>query len=547
MGAGRLLCYLFVLCSTVLVQARTVFVSPGGDDSTAQPEDPERPFKTLTKAFQSLQNGDRLEIGAGQYQVTPGFPTSYFPMPDYAPMRLENVTNVVITGIGQVEIYGEGPGDFLMIQNCSNVRVENLTFKGNRPSIPDDVPEGLFSTVQLRGVNDGLHFEKCRFLHFGNHAISHLWGPKRSYNMVVTNCYFADGGDGETVALHEDGAAVSGISSGARIINNTIERCFRGVEVEGSFGEMITNVLIEGNVITDVHSVGIMLFATDPLGRNRPESYADIRVINNRISKLYSNPDYQPFPRMQTGIMLLGGVNLHVSGNRVEDAPLGVGIWIYSGQMGLTNVVITDNVVERVRGRGIQATQFAFGFENMIVDRNRVYGAGDEGILLNGRNIQCRENTVEDSAWDGQRGAITIGGNSVNAQVTDNIIRNSTSTYADYGIWLRGASDSTIYGNTFQSVAVAGIRDDGVNSVFLPKILSMRRTNSRVNFTFSGFPGREYRLEVAQDIGEWRLVSEFISGVTGAFDYEYAGDLSGLNQSQEFFRIVRIEDAGGTP
>ena len=62
--------------------------------------------------------------------------------------------------------------------------------------------------------------------------------------------------------LDVDGAAVSGISSGSRIVNNVIERCLRGIEVDGIYDGTITNVIIEGNYITNCYSVGIMVFAT---------------------------------------------------------------------------------------------------------------------------------------------------------------------------------------------------------------------------------------------------------------------------------------------
>ena len=53
----------------------------------------------------------------------------------------------------------------------------------------------------------------------------------------------------------------------------------------------IGNVLIEGNLITNCYAAGIMLFATDHYDLKRPDSYSDIRIINNKISDIYPHPD----------------------------------------------------------------------------------------------------------------------------------------------------------------------------------------------------------------------------------------------------------------
>ena len=542
---SRLIFCVGLLLSCLTADAgRTLYVSPTGDDASAAADDRTRPFKSMPAAFGSLRNGDRLEIQEGDYTITPGYPTTYFPLPDYAPMRVDSLTNVVIAGMGEVEIYGEGPGDFLMIQNSSAIRVENLTFKGNRPSIPEDVDNALFSTIQLRGTNNGLHFENCRITGFGDHGISHLWGPKTSFNMVVTNCYFADGGDGNFSILGEDGAAISGISSSARIVNNTFERCFRGIEVEGVFDQTITNVLIEGNILTNCHSLGIMLFATDHWGLNLPNSYSDIRVLNNTISKMSVHPDSPP-SHVLWGIWLLGGEKLQISGNRVEDIPKGVGISVTSSQMAVNDVVITSNVVEKVGLRGIQVYQLAQReLKNPIVSDNRVKVAGDEGILLNGRNIVCEGNHVEDTGWQGQKAAITVQNydlGSDDVRIADNVIRNVNDYYSDYGIWLEGgATNCVVYGNTFANVPLGAIRDDGVDSALLPKIKELEKEDVAVSLTVTGTPGTVYKVEVSNDLSSWMLVRDLTCPSSGVFNAEYVASPSRFALRPTFFRVATI-------
>lgn len=522
-------------------------MSPTGNDANAAPDDRTRPFKSMTAAFGSLLNGDRLEILEGHYTITPGYPTSYYPMPDYAPMRVDGLSNVVVAGVGEVEIYGEGPGDFLMIQNSSDIRVENLTFKGNRPSIPEGADDSLFSTIQLRGTNNRLHFENCRITSFGNHGISHLYSQKTSFNMVVTNCYSADGGDGNYSFLGEDGAAISGISSGAKIVNNKIERCFRGIEVEGVFEQTITNVLIEGNIMTNCHSLGIMLFATDHWGLNQPQSYSDIRIINNRVSNMYVHPDSRP-NHFMWGIWLLGGTKLLIAGNRIDNEklhPWQVGISVTSTQMAVDDVVITSNIVENVTLRGIQVYQdLTNELRNAIVKGNKVTVAGDEGILLNGKNIECSGNHIEDTAWQEQRASIVVYNHFLGSEgvtISDNVIRNVNGGYSDYGIWLQGGpTNCMVYGNTFSNVPLGAIRDDGVNSAILPKIKSMEKGDAAVNLTLTGTPGTVYQLQASFDLSTWMLVRDLTCPSSGVFTSEYVANPSRFAVRPTFFRVASV-------
>lgn len=99
--------WIVVMGLCIPAMARTLYVAPDGDDLTAEADNPQQPFQSLTNAFQSLRNGDRLEIGSGKYTVTPGYPNTFYPLPDHAPMKLRNLTNVTVVGMGEVEIYGK--------------------------------------------------------------------------------------------------------------------------------------------------------------------------------------------------------------------------------------------------------------------------------------------------------------------------------------------------------------------------------------------------------------------------------------------------------
>jgi hypothetical protein len=116
--------------------------------------------------------------------------------------------------------------------------------------------------IMLYSQNEKLAFENCSFLDFGNHAISQLWGVKESTDVVIRNCFFADGGD----RVRGDGAAVSGIGSRWLIESNRVERCLFGFEIEGQWGTN-QNITIRKNTIVNPRGSGIVIFSTS--GRAR--------------------------------------------------------------------------------------------------------------------------------------------------------------------------------------------------------------------------------------------------------------------------------------
>ncbi|HEX7860591.1 MAG TPA: right-handed parallel beta-helix repeat-containing protein [Verrucomicrobiae bacterium] len=496
---------------TVRIDARILYVTPQGNDATAEPDNPARPFQNLTNAFRNLRNGDRMEVGAGKYTVTPGFPNTYYPLPDKAPMKLQNLTNVSIIGKGDVEIYGEGEGSFLMAEFCNNVRIENLTFKGNHPPFTNSIAD-LYTMVLLRGQNDSIQFDACRFVGFGDHAISHLFGAKTSVNLLVTNCYFADGGALTVPILGVDGAAISGISSGSRIVNNKFENLLRGIEVEGVYDGTITNVLIQGNTITDCYGVGIMVFATCHLGFSEVHRYRDVRIINNVVSNMFWHPQLGPY--VTYGILVWGGEKMLVAGNRVEQGRLGMGIDVSAVQRGMKDVTVVSNLVQDFRFRGIQVYAANEPLDGGLIQGNIVRRVGDEGIKMKGNRLECRDNIVEDTAYADIRASIALEGGT-NGVISDNTITNSSAAWSECGIWLKGTTNTVVYGNTFHQVPGGAIKDEGINTKTLPKVRSLRRRNTAYELAVAGLPGVPYFLEVSSDVKTWTAVTNKVASETG--------------------------------
>ncbi|MGV3773704.1 MAG: hypothetical protein ACO1QB_12440 [Verrucomicrobiales bacterium] len=494
---------------------RIIYVSPSGDDALAEPNNASKPFRTFAVACQNLNNGDTLSIQEGSYKINPVFPLWFVQNP-VVPIPIYNKTNLVIKGEGIVTIDGEGPGNFMVIKDCENVLVQNLTFKGNRPPVPAPNPNlELYSMIHLEGTNTSIHINECRFVGFGNHGISNLLGPKTSYKMVVSNCYFADGGNDETPILSEDGAAISGISSGSIITNNFIERCFRGIEVEGAFpGYPVTNVLIANNLLTNCQTTGIMLFGTG----GDPGGYSDIKIIGNKIFNV-NNPAPKPYQLYSASIWLGAGNDLHLVGNTIEGNDNGGGISIMANFLPIRNVVVKSNVIKNVQLRGIQVLSQAFSLSNAIVEHNRIEYAADQGIWIAANQASCVGNYISNSSWTINTANILISGN--NLEVADNRLDNKDLTFADHGIWIgAGSTNGIIYGNSFTNVSKESIRIDGNEIIVHSKISKIVKAEGELSLTISGVPEAEHLIWSSSDQQEWTHAGAAICPKEGIFEFK---------------------------
>ena len=305
------------------------------------------PHASLEEAFSAVESNQEIHI-FGRHEVIPGL-TGGARGTVMSPLYLLGKTNIVVRGFSGATIAGEGVGDYLVIEQCSQISVKNVAFVGDRPPA-GEVTNGIFSMIQLRGGNTDILVSECRFENFGDHGVSHLWDPKLSERVTVRDCVFKDGGDLDVPGLSIDGAAVSGIGSRWKILNNYVVGCVRGFEVENSGENVITDVLIEGNTLVDIKDLGVMLFATNGDGNK----YRSIKIQNNSFD------DFNYAPGSATAIRLAGGTDILVQGNTIRGMAR-QGISFVSIQGSISDLQINGNSISYIGNNGIVLTGSTHG------------------------------------------------------------------------------------------------------------------------------------------------------------------------------------------
>lgn len=471
--------FLRVMAVCVCVGTSLAQDSPGGQASetgrvvVVRSDGSSLTSPTAGGAFRAVTNGDKVII-CGRHRITPGLGNHEFGA-SVAPLELLNKTNVIVQGEAGAEIVGDGPGDFLSIENSEQVRFEGITFRGNRPAIPSE-PVQLFSMILLRGTNAHLSFVRCRFVGFGDHAISQLWGPKTSRFVTISECEFVEGGSGGVPGLGADGAAVSGIGSHWRIAGNRVIDCVRGFEMENAGSNTVEVVDIVGNTLTGVADSGVMLFSANPVG----ERFTDLNISGNNFK------DFLDANGSATAISLAAGKRVKIQGNIVHRMAR-QGIALASVDGALLDVTMADNLVSEVGNNGIAIEKGAYPLANLSVVNNRCSLGGEAGIRVTdvadaviAGNV-CYNNGLYVVA----AGLEVAGTNASNPIVRANTCYDTQEQKTqDYGIWIKTGVNGAVLRNNvcLDSRAVAaGLNDEGEATDF-----DGDKTSESV-FSFSGY------------------------------------------------------------
>ncbi len=512
---------------------RVLYVSTVGDDVSAAPDDPERPFRTIGVALSQCEDGDTVRVGAGTYVVEPGFPVH----PEFgglAPLSLVGRRGVRLEGEEGAEVYGEGRGDFLRLQDCRDIEVRGLSFRGNRPEVLIEPFPFIFPMVHLFGYNSNVVFRSCQFMGFGNHGISHLYDPKASEAVTIEGCLFAEGGDLDADGLGEEGAAVSGIGSGWVITNNAVRDCLRGFEIEGWAPTAVSNVVIRGNVLTNTTNLGIMLFANS----GEAWRYRDILIADNQILETRRATNASV-----AAIWVSGGEGVVVSNNVVRGSS-SQGISLDAFMADVVRARVVGNVVEGAEARGLQVYQHGtYRVLGAVVTGNEVRLNGDSGILVEGNDILVKDNVVEDNAATSLKAGIrltNVSGQAGRMTVLDNRITSGHLLgYQDYGIMIEpGVNGAVVVGNAISAHPGGEILDFGSGTDYVgPEVqfvsisLGLR---DRFTVRLAGAPGWDYVLEASDDWQEWVPVASLSADEAGSMVVERVA-----LRPARFYRVVR--------
>lgn len=299
-----------------------------------------------------------------------------------AAFALDGLHDLVIDGSGN-SISCETHGDVFALRDCHNVTIQNLTIRGAGIT---GQPNDLFALINLIGPCSEIRVRDCRFLDFGNHAISQLNGPKLARNVTVSDCFFRNGGNAAHPVLKDDGACVSGIGSQWTVRNCTAVDCLRGFEIEG--GQTLSEfqqIAIRDNRLQRMQGTGIMIF-----GSVGAESrFRDITIAGNFIDGLLENNRSQ---YGSVGILCQAGHSLTISGNTCRSFQRsGISVdCLIPGAMAAVRII--DNTSSDCLWRALQVS----GTEKAIISGNVLGKAYDTATVLlpEGTHFDKLSNTV---------------------------------------------------------------------------------------------------------------------------------------------------------
>lgn len=407
---------------------------------------------SLNEAVANLRSGDTLRL-SGKFVVQPDYGGGE--ASNQAPLQITGKTNISIMGGGDAEIFGSGPGDFLSIENCRHLRISGVTFHGDRPPA-NQIPNGLFSMVQLRRTNSFLNFTRCSFIDFGNHGISHLWGPKSSEFVTVSECRFIAGGATNVPGLLFDGAAVSGIGSHWRVVDNDVIDCVRGFEIENSGSNIVESVIFRGNDLRGVLDIGIMLFVTNGDG----DKYRDISITGNTFTS------FRYGAGRAAAVTLAGGRRVLIANNVIRGMlKHGLELWSDASSYDLN---VTGNTISEC-GTGIILWRRGFPHRQSLIRGNQISFCNRNAILvIDADAVTIQGNRCFNNGQVTSSPAIDLRGDCDNIVIRENqCFDDQTVKTQSHGISLgSGVRDALVLGNIVldSQAGDSGMHDDASNT-----------------------------------------------------------------------------------
>lgn len=511
------------------LDASIIYVSATGNDDLARRDNPDLPFLTLQAALDQTTDGDTVRIAGGTYPVTPIVVPWYEPLPKkMAPIQMIKKSNITIVGEEDTLILAPGAGDVFAMVNCTNIVVRSIRFESDNSPVPDGKLNGstkplLYSTVHLRNNNDGISISNCQFSGFGNHAISHLWSPKTSQNVTVTDCSFKNGGATNVTNLEVDGAAVSGIGSHWLVESNYVENCQRGFEIECFSSNLKHDIRIQKNTLTNILERGIMLFATCQ-DTNVPVNFSDITIAHNKLI------------RVNYGIFVSGGDQIKITDNRVSYS-YQVGIAAVASFNTLSNVEVSRNYVDNCVERGIQVnspSKYNYKLSHAVIEDNEVTTTGNSGIMVAGDDILIQRNICRNCGWMGMFSGIQTLGNDV--RMIGNRLSNNGTSYMKYGIYIQsGSTDNYLADNIINAPSIAPIFDAGQNTIYKYALAIARNDDGQFIVTSNSGPDYNVSLYTSGDLDRWMLIDTQIPNSKGVATFTYTPE---TRNSRTFFRAT---------
>jgi parallel beta-helix repeat protein len=314
-------------------------------------------------------------IKAGNYPISPNIDANF------------NNTLIMGEGIG-TRLYlpndqpHGGSGDYayhqvFAIVNCENVTIQNLCIDGNY--LNNDWVTGQKSLLQIRN----------------------------SHYVTIQNCWVLNG---RTFGISIQ--AYSGEESyGVKVLNNILRKTMWNPIETLSYGGVVHNCLIQGNVITEFCDIGIAA------PNDNVQNSKEISIINNVIFGNATGYGSET-PNGGWGIRLEAGIRCTISGNTVSQCNRG-----YGDSAGGYNLV-TGNTFQMNNTNALNGMEI--WTSNNTITNNYIYeDVGTNwpaGIFL---YTTAGNNLIENNFIFNEAGASQITGIQENGSPVGNVIRNN--------------------------------------------------------------------------------------------------------------------------
>lgn len=306
----------------------------------------------LTAALKKVQGGETIKLASGSYGV----------------IKLDNINPSGNVTIVSADLGNPAKVDQILVSSSSN-----FTFKGLDVGLPVGSPEPGTKMNSVTGSSkisfDDVHFSGTKT----NPAESSASGlvVRDSADVSAANSTF------DHVMAGVDFARTTGI-----IVKNN---SFSQIRRDGMILSEVSDVLIDGNVITDLH----------PAGADHPDG---IQFFTNGTKKASSN------------ITISNNVIVQGAGAATQGIFLGDEL---GGALPYTNVNIVNNLVYM---SGLSHGIYVAGGRGVVVSSNSVLSRSDDAtptwIMLRDVSGAAVSNNVADKMVSSNSVAVTVSGNS---------------------------------------------------------------------------------------------------------------------------------------
>lgn len=474
-------------------------------------------------------------------------------------LQIANANNVVVAGMGasaglktlatpsqKTSAYG-GRTAF-DVQFSTNCTVQNLKLDGNYSGGVPNIPLGVEQSSNVKFIGNKVYnVGGVAAAMAGAGNTNNQYIRNEIYNtaaetrgMWIGNANLDQNGNAFEMDInplisenhvHDIGSTgVAGHTTGARILNNVIERTTTtGISLGATFDAPTTNALVDGNVVRNNGAFGIQADG-NWLDSNHPyvRAYVTDIVVSNNICENNGQAGIWAFyvedwtitdnisrNNGEHGISMQQARNVVVenntlydtrpAGQRTQDFGLDAGAWGVVN--GLDNVTISDNFMGQNTANGLRV---------LNLTRNTILGTNTT-VTGTVKNLVLSNNTLSESGHFGLNVADEHVGDMRQLTIVGNVLLNNNST----------------------TVISKQKRIDPIDA---PASLTLKAlSTSRIELTWTDSSNEEsgYRIERKIGTGSWTTVATVGANVTR---YEN----SGLTKGTKYTYRVRGINVYGT-